>query len=103
MNTLEKLIGSSGCFVVDGASEATMPAGYAAYAIRVASDNTEIATLDELIEGVATELVDASWESLALSRGDFISFTNPVVAITLTNAGDRVFCYLEPTDYVLPE
>jgi len=102
MNIIDKMIGTNGCFLVDGSSEATMPEGYAAYAIIVAADSTEIATLDELIAGVATELADASWEGVALSRGDFIPFNNPVVAITLTNAGDRIFCYLEPTDYVAP-
>jgi len=103
MNTLDKMIGAGGCFYVLGASEASIPAGYTAYAAMIGVDATEIATVDELIDGVATELADASWEGVALLRGDLITFENPITSITLTNETDSVICYLEPTSYVAPE
>jgi hypothetical protein len=100
MNTLEKMLGAKGCYLIVGDSEKEMPVGYAAYGAVVGIDDTEISTLDHLIAGTPTELADATWESVALKQGDFIPFEYPVVAITLTNATDRLFCYLEETDYV---
>lgn len=103
MITIQKLLGSHGCFYASGAEKLAMPVGYAAYALVIAADSTEIATLDELVDGVLTELADASWEGVALQRGNYIPLKNPCVNITLTNEGDAVFCYLEPTEYIVPE
>jgi hypothetical protein len=100
MNTLQKMFGGAGCLLVSGASEAEVPVGYAAFAGVVFTDDTEIATLDELIDDTATELTDASWESVALPKQALIIFSNPVVKITLTNAGDMLMLYLDVTDYV---
>jgi hypothetical protein len=102
MNTLQKLLGTHGCFIATGDSETTMPVGYAAYAVTVRIAATEITTVDELIAGVATELADASWENVALIQNDFITFENPIVSITLNDEADSVLCYLEPTDWIEP-
>jgi len=101
-NALEKIAGVSGCFLIVGEVKTAMPEGYAAYAIIVRTDATVIATLDHLIESVPVTLADASWEGKALLRGDLITFEFPVVTITLTAAGDSVFAYLQPTEYVAP-
>jgi hypothetical protein len=103
MNTLEKLIGGKGCFMIVGDSEGVIPSGSAAYACIIGIDDTQITTLNHLVSGAVIELTDASWESVALKRGDYIVFENPVVSITLNGASDSIICYLEPTDYIEPE
>jgi exosome complex RNA-binding protein Rrp4 len=103
MNTLEKIMGTKGCFLVIGATETDMPEGYAAYSLIVAVDSTIIASVVEFKDGGPVELTTASWEGVELKRGDIITLEYPVVTITLTAATDSVFCYLEDTTYVAEE
>jgi hypothetical protein len=102
MNTLDKLVGTSGCILVTGATKVVFPTGYAAYSIVVAADATEVASVDQLVAGAPAALTSASWNAVALTRGDYIAFENPIISITLNAAGDSVFCYLQPCDYVEP-
>jgi hypothetical protein len=102
MNTLDKIVGTHGTFLVDGATKTILPTGMAAFAIVVGTDLTTIDAVDEIINNAVVALDSATWEGVALAKGDYIAFANPINAITLTNAGDRVFLYLEPSDYVAP-
>jgi len=102
MNTLDKLIGTNGCYYVLGDTTVLLPTGYAAYGMVVNVDDTEVTEVEQLVAGVPETLDDATWEGVALTRGDYIPFINPVISITLTNATDSVFLYLEPCGWVEP-
>lgn len=98
MRELSKLTGGSRQELVVGSTEFVCPAGFAAFACRVRVDGTDIATLDEVrTKGTAAvEVTTKTWQNVALAAGDEIFFEYPVTAITLTNATDSVFLYLEP-------
>jgi hypothetical protein len=97
MNTVEKLSGGIGTVLAKGATEVTMPTNTTAYAMLVRADATAVATITEIIAGVETDNDDGyTWIGEALLKDDFIVFTYPVTAITLTNAGDIVILYLAP-------
>jgi hypothetical protein len=100
MNTLEKLLGNKGCYLIVGSDPTLLPTGYAAYAVVVRIDDTEITEVDEIIAGERQTLDDATWEGVAFLQGEFIPFANPVVSFTLTNETDSVLCYLQPTDWM---
>lgn len=103
MNTLEKMMGEHGCFLIVGAAPADMPEGYAAYCMMVRVDKTEVTEMDVYVDGSADTVDDLSWMSVELLRGDLITFADPVVSITLTGETNSVLCYLMPTDYIAAE
>ena len=100
MNTIEKLLGAKGCVLVVGDTKVVFPTGYAAYAIIVNFDTTEIAEVEQIVAGAVAVVDDASWMDVELTRGDYIPLEIPISSITLNAATDSVFCYFEPTTYV---
>lgn len=98
MNDLKKLAGGCRQELVVGSTKYTIPTGYAAYALRVRVNDTKIAAIEEVrTKGAAAiEVTTKTWEDKDLIAGDEIFFEFPVRSVTLTNAGDSVFLYLEP-------
>lgn len=89
---MNRQMGDKGVLLVAGSSATAMTTGYKCYAVVVRTDDTQIKSVT--ISGAA--VTNASWESVALKRGDYIPFATSITSITLNAAGDSVFCYLEP-------
>ncbi len=98
MNELKKLAGGSRQELVVGSTKYNIPSGFAAYALRVRVDETNIAAIEEVRSkgAEAVEVTDKSWQGEDLMSGEEIFFEHPIRSITLTNATDSIFLYLRP-------
>lgn len=102
----EKALGSKQRFKT-GVGAITIEAGYQCWGIQINNDATRISTLTEnpSIAGAAqSPVTNYSFEGVdTLKAGNFILFDIPVISLTLVNAADSIFYYIERRlGYVAP-
>lgn len=99
MEYTAKLLGGSKQVLHTGTAAWTAPAGFAAFALECRVDAVHIDTLSEIKQkGVAAAAVTTyTWENVdVLLTGEQILFDFPVTSITLKNATDSIWLFLEP-------
>ena len=98
MDSVTKLLGSQ-CQLVAASGSTDIKTGYQAYGARVRVDNTQILSFTKIENdtGVTGAVTNESFENVNLLAGiDYISFEDPIIAITLASSSHSVMLFLEP-------